>query len=98
MSLCRGEQCGSTCGLCECSSAVSGSLVLMEVGPTWASARLPDGMSEIQLRLQPASSWALSVLLDSVPMESSLELSPAAWWEQETGAGVRTGGQDHFMH
>lgn len=64
-----------------------------------SKAGMSDGMSEIQPWLQSASSWALPVLLDSVPMEScSLELSPAAWWEQETGAGVRTGGQDHFMH
>lgn len=40
-------------------------------------------------------SWAFPVLLDSVPVEScSLELSPPACLEQETGAGR----QDHFMH
>lgn len=49
--------------------------------------------------LQPASSWALPVLLDSLPVESCpLEVSPAAWWEQNTGAVERTGRQDHFMH
>lgn len=45
----------------------------MEVGPTWAPARFPDGCLKF---------WALPVLLGTV-----LELCPAAWWEQETEAG-----------
>lgn len=41
--------------------------------------------------LEPASSWALPVLLDSLPVEScSLELSSAAWREQGRGQEGRT--------
>lgn len=44
-------------------------------------------------------SWALPVLLGSVPVEScSLELSAAAWWEQEMGRGEdRRAGPFHAL-